>query len=75
MSNTFMASTHVWVRELAHEAGTVFEIVDEPAMPTEISRDLAERLERNGWGKIERRNNPSSALRAPSPSKGDGGNE
>jgi len=48
----FTATTHVWVRELPHEAGTVFDIVEAPAKPTEIDRDLAERFERNGWGRI-----------------------
>jgi hypothetical protein len=48
----FTASTHVWVRELPHEAGTVFDIVERPAKPTEISRDLAERFVRVGWGMI-----------------------
>jgi hypothetical protein len=69
----FTASTHVWVRELPHEAGTVFDIVEAPVKPTEISRDLAERFVRVGWGSIDQKTAPLTRPAADLSPEGKGG--
>ena len=42
-------NTLVWVRDVAHEAGTTFKIVAEPKGAKEIDRTLADAWARNGW--------------------------
>jgi len=44
-------NTLVWVREVAHEAGTKFSIVAEPKAAKEIDQTLADAWVRNGWVK------------------------
>lgn len=44
-------STHVWVRDVGYDAGTMFKVVAEPKAPKEIDQTLADAWERNGWVK------------------------
>ena len=45
----------VWVRGMAHEAGTRFAVVDAPAADKEIDGFTAERWRQEGWLKPDTR--------------------
>lgn len=49
MSKTVTCSTLVWLREVPHEAGTTFHIVDNPEKAKEVDPTTAAAWERNGW--------------------------
>ncbi len=51
---TVTCNTLVWVRDVAHEAGTKFSIVAAPKAAREIDQTLADAWERNGWVKADR---------------------
>lgn len=48
-SETVVVNRLVWVRDVPHEAGTRFSVVDEPAAPKEVTPAQALRWRQEGW--------------------------
>lgn len=46
---TVVVNTLVWVRGVAHEAGTRFSVVDAPAEAREVTPALADRWRQEAW--------------------------
>lgn len=49
MKKTVTCSTLVRLRDVPHEAGTVFTVVDDPKAATEVDPTTAARWAMNGW--------------------------
>lgn len=49
MKKTVTCNRLVWLREVPHEAGTAFHVVENPEKPKEVDPTTAAAWERNGW--------------------------
>lgn len=67
-SETVVVDRLVWVRDVAHEAGTRFSVVDVPAAPKEVTSAQALRWEQEGWLMVD-----AAKARPASAAAGEGG--